>query len=268
MGRILKERLDGNHRGYNYQIDIVDYKDEKEKKLYLNGYIRLIDPEELPKQIVKLSKFGSGIKTYDLSYDEIKEDGRWVGFTMFEEDEDRCKDLNLARFIIEKIIEEISTYGMTPTAERKEVKLSIFDGNEGYGLMFIDEGYEEGISKDEDVYVTSDELIDITIKGYSEMTKIEDGVASIKRCGGLMTTINSLVEEPDNQYVIRKFMRIPSEFDDSKDRYNEAVDRFSEIFDKTIKEIEGTFHVKVVFDEEEDYDKFKETFMANMGIEM
>lgn len=136
MGRTLKERLDGNHRGYNYQIDIVDYKDEKEKKIYLNGYIRLIDPEELPQDILKLSRKGQGINTYDLSYDELKEDGRWLGFTMFDEDSERCKDLNLARFIIERTIEEISTFGMKPTAERKEAKLSIFDGNEGYGLIY------------------------------------------------------------------------------------------------------------------------------------
>lgn len=99
------------------------------------------------------------------------------------------------------------------------------------------------------------------------MTKVVEGVTSIKRTGGLITTINALVNNPGNQYVIRKFMRIPSEFDDREDRYNEAVDRFSEIFDKTIKEIEEAFHVKVIFDED-DYDKFKDMFMANMGIEM
>lgn len=149
MKKILKERLHGKYRGYKFHIDLVEEETENNnKKQYINGYINLIHPEELPKNIVELGK--DGIKSYTISFDDMDKDGRWIGFTMYDEPE-VSDSFSACKFVVNKLIEEISTYGMNIEKEVKNIKLKIYNTEEGYALMYIDKRVtEDNINEDED----------------------------------------------------------------------------------------------------------------------
>jgi len=260
--KILKERLHGNYRGYKFHIDLVEETENNNKKQYINGYINLIHPEELPKDIVELGK--DGISSYKISYDSMDKDGRWIGFTMYDEPE-VSDSFSACKFVVNNVIEEISTFGMDIEKEVKNIKLKIYDINEGYALMYIDERVTDESNKDKELFVTSDELVDVTIRGYVEMVDKINGATSIRHIGGLIATTNTMASQ--GRDYIRNFIRVSSKYDNSDERYNECVDKFSEAFDNLIKIIEERFNVKVSFDEE-DYNAFQDVFLQNMEIEM
>ena len=266
--RTLKERLHGNYRGYKFHIDLVEEESENNnKKQYINGYINLIYPEEIPNDIIKLSGKEGGLESYRISYDNMDEDGRWIGFTMYDEPE-TSDSFSACKFVVNKLIEEISTYGMKIEKEVKNIKLKIYDIKEGYALMYIDERItEDNINEDEDkdILITSDELIDVTIRGYVEMVDKVNGATSIRHIGGLIATTNTMASH--GRDYIRNFIRVSSKYDNSDERYNECVDKFSEAFSNLIKIIEERFNVKVTFDEK-DYNAFQDVFLQNMEIEM
>lgn len=265
--KLLKERLHGEYRGYKFHIDLVEgTEDNGDKKEYLNGYIRLLDPEELPNDIIELSKDRKGIHVYDISYDELLENGRWIGFTMHGESE-KSDSFHMCKFIINKMIEEISTFGMKIESDKKEIKLKLFDDKEGYALMYIDERVTDESIDDREIFVSTDELVDVVIRGYVEMVNKIDGVTSIRHIGGLIATTNTMTTGGDNKDYIRNFIRVSSKYDNTDERYNECVDKFSEAFDNLIKIIEERYNVKVSFDED-DYNSFQDVFLQNMEIEM
>lgn len=92
-----------------------------------------------------------------------------------------------------------------------------------------------------------------------------NGATSIRHIGGLIATTNCMASH--GRDYIRNFIRVSSKFDNTDERYNECVDKFSEAFDNLIKIIEERFNVKVSFDEE-DYNAFQDVFLQNMEIEM
>lgn len=262
--KILKERLHGNYRGYKFHIDLVEETENNNKKQYINGYIKLIDPEELPNDIIELGKEGKGISSYKISYDSMDKDGRWIGFTMYDEPE-VSDSFSACKFVVNNVIEEISTFGMNVEKEAKNIKLKIYDINEGYALMYIDERVTNESNKDKELFVTSDGLVDVTIRGYVEMVDKINGATSIRHIGGLIATTNTMASQ--GRDYIRNFIRVSSKYDNTDERYNECVDKFSEAFDNLIKIIEERFNVKVSFDEE-DYNAFQDVFLQNMEIEM
>lgn len=245
--KLLDRRFKGTKNGYEYQIDLV--LDNEANKKYYNGYVKLLDEHELPENLIEKDI----IKVANISYDSVTErgdsTGRWIGFTMYNES--KHDSLESCKYIIDRLVSEISTYG-TDVKNVKEVNLSL-SLDEGVSLM-----YEDIDTIKNKKYLTRDELVDLEVKCYVESTD------SVIRTAIIACTINAFTDTTSRR---QSCIEVPLMEDNPDARYNEAVDLFSSSFDNLIKDIEKEYSAKIKFDED-DYNYLQDTLIKNMGIEM
>lgn len=243
----LDRRFKGTKNGYEYQIDLV--LDNEANKKYYNGYVKLLDENELPENLISKDI----IKSTDISYDSTTErgdsNGRWIGFTMYNES--KHDSLELCKYIIDRLVTEISTFG-TDSKNVKEVNLSL-SLDEGVSLM-----YEDIDTIKNQKYLARDELVDLEVKCYVEAT------VEVKQSAFILCMINMYTDTSSRR---QSFIKVPLMEDNPEARYNEAVDLFSEAFDNLIKSIEEEYSVKIKFSED-DYNYVQDNFIKNMEIEM
>lgn len=243
----LDRRFKGTKNGYEYQIDLVI--DTEVNKKYYNGYVKLLDENELPENLIEKDI----IKVSNISYDSVTErgasTGRWIGFTMYNES--KHDSLESCKYIIDRLVSEISTYG-TDVKNVKEVNLSLCL-DEGVSLI-----YEDIDTIKNKKYLTRDELVDLEVKCYVEAT------VEVKQSAFILCMINMYTDTSSRR---QSFIKVPLMEDNPDARYNEAVDLFSEAFDNLIKSIEEEYSVKIKFSED-DYNYIQDNFIKNMGIEM
>lgn len=243
----LDRRFKGTKNGYEYQIDLV--LDNEANKKYYNGYVKLLDEHELPENLIEKDI----IKVANISYDSVAErgesEGRWIGFTMYNES--KHDSLESCKYIIDRLVSEISTYG-TDVKNVKEVNLSLCL-DEGVSLI-----YEDIDTIKNKKYLTRDELVDLEVKCYVEAT------VEVKQSAFILCMINMFTDTSSRR---QSFIKVPLMEDNPDARYNEAVDLFSESFDNLIKSIEEEYSVKIKFTED-DYNYIQDNFIKNMEIEM
>lgn len=243
----LDRRFKGTKNGYEYQIDLV--LDNEANKKYYNGYVKLLDENELPEELISKDI----IKSTDISYDSTTErgdsKGRWIGFTMYNES--KADSLELCKYIIDRLVTEISTFG-TDSKNVKEVTLSL-SVEDGVSLM-----YEDIDTIKNQKYLARDELVDLEVKCYVEAT------VEVKQSAFILCMINMYTDTSSRR---QSFIKVPLMEDNPDARYNEAVDLFSEAFDNLIKSIEEEYSVKIKFSED-DYNYIQDNFIKNMEIEM
>ena len=247
MERKLLDRIKGMKNGYEYQIDFV--LDKEANKEYYNGYVKLLDENELPEKLISKDI----IKVANISYDSVTErgdsTGRWIGFTMYNES--KHDSLELCKYIIDRLVNEISTFGID-SKNVKEVTLSL-SVEDGVSLV-----YEDTETIKSQRYLTRDELVDLEVKCYVEAT------VEVKQSAFILCMINMYTDTSSRR---QSFIKVPLMEDNPEARYNEAVDLFSEAFDNLIKSIEEEYSVKIKFTED-DYNYVQDNFIKNMEIEM